>query len=93
MILFMMQKVAILGPASVCISFKSLFYAGVLLPELVTSMVLLLCKAPAAVQSSKAVVMLSSLVDILDKFNRLAPGSEREDAEDLAWPGIFSTTL
>ncbi|XP_014679282.1 PREDICTED: LOW QUALITY PROTEIN: E3 ubiquitin-protein ligase HERC2-like, partial [Priapulus caudatus] len=64
--------------------------SGVLLPELVSSLLLLLYKAPSVIQSSKAVLMLGCMLDVLDKFNRLAPGVEREDVEDLAWPGIFN---
>ncbi|KAG8235157.1 hypothetical protein J437_LFUL015197, partial [Ladona fulva] len=31
---------------------------------------------------------LASLLDALDRFNRLAPGVLREDCQDMAWPGI-----
>ena len=33
--------------------------------------------------------LLVPLLDTLDKFNRLASGVEKEDAEDLSWPGII----
>ena len=32
--------------------------------------------------------MLSTLLDLLDNFNRLAPGLQRDDADDLAWPAV-----
>ncbi|XP_046386640.1 E3 ubiquitin-protein ligase HERC2 isoform X3 [Ischnura elegans] len=31
---------------------------------------------------------LASLLEALDRFNRLAPGVLREDCQDMAWPGI-----
>lgn len=61
---------------------------GVLLPEMVTSLVLLQIHAPTVLHTSNCVSMLQTLLDILDKFNGLAPGIHKEDTEDLAWPGI-----
>ncbi|KAG9460764.1 hypothetical protein GDO78_019687, partial [Eleutherodactylus coqui] len=63
---------------------------GVLLPELVVSAVLLLCKNAWLMQEAGAIPLLASLLEPLDKFNHLAPGRERDDNEDLAWPGIMS---
>ncbi|XP_052796353.1 E3 ubiquitin-protein ligase HERC2-like isoform X2 [Mya arenaria] len=62
---------------------------GVLLPEMLTCMVLLQLRAPAVVQMSGSVPVLEQILDILDKYNRLAPGLTREDREDLAWPGVW----
>ncbi|XP_061183765.1 E3 ubiquitin-protein ligase HERC2-like isoform X1 [Saccostrea echinata] len=66
---------------------------GVLLPEMVTSMVLLQLKAPGVIQSSRSVPVLEEILDILDTYNKLAPGLDRDDKEDLAWPGVWSYTL
>ncbi|XP_077153037.1 E3 ubiquitin-protein ligase HERC2 isoform X1 [Ranitomeya variabilis] len=64
---------------------------GVLLPELVVSAVLLLCKNAWLMQEAGAIPLLASLLEPLDRFNHLAPGRERDDNEDLAWPGIMSS--
>ncbi|XP_052829652.1 E3 ubiquitin-protein ligase HERC2 isoform X3 [Octopus bimaculoides] len=66
---------------------------GVLLPEIVTSLVLLQLKNPAVLQSSKVIVVLDGILDILDKFNRLAPGLEWDDKDDLLWPGFCQHSL
>nr|XP_022328228.1 E3 ubiquitin-protein ligase HERC2-like isoform X2 [Crassostrea virginica] len=66
---------------------------GVLLPEMVTSMVLLQLKAPGVIHSSRSVPVLEEILDILDNFNKLAPGLDRDDKEDLSWPGVWSYTL
>ena len=63
---------------------------GVLLPEMVTCLVLLQMHAPTVLQVSHCEAMLQCLLDLLDKFNRLAPGWNRDDHEDLSWPGIWS---
>ncbi|XP_033632375.1 E3 ubiquitin-protein ligase HERC2-like [Asterias rubens] len=57
--------------------------SGVLFPELITSLVLLQVKHRSVPLSE-----LSSLIDLLEAFNRLAPGMDKEDAEDLAWSGL-----
>ena len=62
---------------------------GVLLPELATCLVLLQQRVPAVMHASACMPMLHALLDILDKFNRLAPGLQRDDYEDLSWPGIW----
>ena len=60
---------------------------GVLLPELLSSMVLMQTCLPRVVDATQAVPPLAGLLQMLDRFNRLAPGAQREDEEDLAWPG------
>lgn len=62
-------------------------YTGVLLPELLVSVVLLHTCLPAALGVAQAIPVLAGLLDMLDKFNQLAPGMKKEDEEDLAWPG------
>lgn len=69
------------------------FYTtGVLLPELVVSIVLLLTIDAGLMQETGSIPLLAGLLEHLDRFNHLAPGHERDDNEDLAWPGIMGTT-
>jgi len=63
-------------------------FPGILLPEMITSLVLLQLYAPTVLHTSNCVSVLQALLDILDEFNRLAPGLHKDDTEDLAWPGI-----
>lgn len=60
-----------------------------LLPELVVSIVLLLSKNAGLIQEAGAIPLLAGLLEHLDRFNHLAPGKDRDDSEDLAWPGIM----
>lgn len=62
---------------------------GVLLPELVVSIILLLTIDAGLMQETGSVPLLAGLLEHLDRFNHLAPGHERDDNEDLAWPGIM----
>uniref|UniRef100_H3B372 HECT-type E3 ubiquitin transferase n=1 Tax=Latimeria chalumnae TaxID=7897 RepID=H3B372_LATCH len=64
---------------------------GVLLPELVVSIILLLSKNAGLMQEAGAIPLLAGLLEHLDRINHLAPGSERDDNEDLAWPGIMGS--
>ncbi|AWP11407.1 putative E3 ubiquitin-protein ligase HERC2-like [Scophthalmus maximus] len=64
---------------------------GVLLPELVVSIVLLLTIDAGLMQETGSIPLLAGLLEHLDRFNHLAPGHERDDNEDLAWPGIMGT--
>lgn len=70
-----------------------LLITGVLLPEMLTCMVLLQLRSPAVVQMSGSVPILEQVLDVLDKYNRLAPGLIREDREDLSWPGVWSKLI
>ena len=63
---------------------------GELLPELITSLVLLLFKTPTVLSSCRTFSVLSGLLDVLDTFNRHAPAVKRDDLQDLAWPGVWS---
>lgn len=65
---------------------------GVLLPELVVSIVLLLTIDAGLMQETGSIPLLAGLLEHLDRFNHLAPGQERDDNEDLAWPGIMGIT-
>lgn len=53
------------------------------------SIVLLLSKNAGLMQEAGAIPLLAGLLEHLDRFNHLAPGKERDDNEDLAWPGIM----
>ncbi|XP_028301238.1 E3 ubiquitin-protein ligase HERC2 isoform X2 [Gouania willdenowi] len=64
---------------------------GVLLPELVLSIVLLLTIDAGMMQETGSIPLLAGLLEHLDRFNHLAPGHERDDNEDLAWPGIMGS--
>ncbi|KAH0501347.1 E3 ubiquitin-protein ligase HERC2 [Microtus ochrogaster] len=66
-------------------------FTGVLLPELVVSIVLLLSKNASLMQEAGAIPLLGGLLEHLDRFNHLAPGKERDDHEELAWPGIMES--
>lgn len=69
-----------------------LYFIGVLLPELVVSIILLLTIDAGLMQETGSIPLLAGLLEHLDRFNHLAPGHERDDNEDLAWPGIMGTT-
>lgn len=73
-----------------CVCF---LFLGILLPELVVSIVLLLSKNAGLMQEAGAIPLLAGLLEHLDRFNHLAPGKERDDNEDLAWPGIMGMNL
>lgn len=63
-----------------------------LLPELVVSIILLLTIDAGLMQETGSIPLLAGLLEHLDRFNHLAPGHERDDNEDLAWPGIMGKT-
>lgn len=65
---------------------------GVLLPELVVSIILLITIDAGLMQETGSIPLLAGLLEHLDRFNHLAPGHERDDNEDLAWPGIMGIT-
>ncbi|KAL1023407.1 hypothetical protein UPYG_G00040470 [Umbra pygmaea] len=64
---------------------------GVLLPELVVSIVLLVTMDAGLMQETGSIPLLAGLLEHLDRFNHLAPGHQRDDNEDLAWPGIMGS--
>lgn len=61
----------------------------VLLPEFLTSLVLLQIEVPLLMYQVDWLQLFNSLLDSLDQFNRLIRDIEKEDSEDLSWPGIF----
>ncbi|CAB3375688.1 Hypothetical predicted protein [Cloeon dipterum] len=61
-----------------------------LLPELILCLILLETQAAStALHQVDWFSPLRSLLEPLNKFNRLSPWHEKEDLEDLAWPGII----
>lgn len=56
---------------------------------MVTSLVLLQKYTPTVMQASNCTPVLQGLLDLLDKFNRLAPGLSKDEQDDLAWPGVW----
>ncbi|KAL3192258.1 hypothetical protein MRX96_059232 [Rhipicephalus microplus] len=66
---------------------------GILLPELLVSLVLLESSLPEMMHVVDAAPLLSPLLESLDCFNQLAPGAFLEDTQDLSWPGLGGGTL
>lgn len=62
---------------------------GLLLSELFTSLLVIGLHNSSVIVSNDLLQPLLSLLEHLDKFNLIAPGAEREDNEDLSWPGII----
>ena len=62
------------------------------MPELVLCLLMLQPRS-AALRCPHLCGPLLPLLDTLDRFNRLAPAADREDAEDLAWPGIIGLSI
>lgn len=63
---------------------------NILLPELVICLILLQVDNPMLLSNMNWMEVLGPVLDILDQFNRLAPTMEKEDADDLSWPGIIA---
>ena len=61
---------------------------SVLLPEFITSLLLLHTRIGLRIELSTVFPVLRDLLELLDKFNKLAPNITVEDSEDLAWPGL-----
>lgn len=55
------------------------------------SIILLLTIDAKLMQETGSIPLLAGLLEHLDRYNHLAPGHERDDNEDLAWPGIMGT--
>ena len=67
------------------------FVVGSLLPELSLGLVLLQMKAAPVMVTTKCVLVLGKLINLLDQFNRFAPGIHATDVEDLAWTNLTHT--
>ena len=62
---------------------------GLLLGELFVSLLVVCVHSSNVVLSCDLICPLLALLEPLDRFNQLAPGADREDTEDMAWPGII----
>lgn len=65
----------------------------VLLPELIVCLVLLQVEVPLLMHQANWLQLFNPLLDALDEFNKLIRDVEKEDIEDLSWPGIFGDCL
>ena len=63
---------------------------NVLLPELIVCLILLQIDYPMLLLNMNWMEVLAPILDVLDQFNRLAPTIEKDDADDLSWPGIIA---
>ncbi|XP_015113813.1 E3 ubiquitin-protein ligase HERC2 [Diachasma alloeum] len=63
---------------------------AILLPELVICLILLQVDNSLLLHGMNWMEILAPVLDILDQFNRLAPTFEKDDADDLSWPGIIA---
>lgn len=61
----------------------------ILLPELITCLVLLQIEVPLFMHQTDWLQLFNPLLDALDEFNKLVRDIQKEDVEDLSWPGIF----
>ncbi|KAL2717183.1 E3 ubiquitin-protein ligase HERC2 [Vespula squamosa] len=61
-----------------------------LLPELITCLILLQVDYPMLLLNMNWMETLTPVVDTLDRFNKLTPIMEKNDADDLSWPGIIA---
>ena len=48
-------------------------------------------KAAPVMVTTKCVLVLGKLINLLDQFNRFAPGIHATDVEDLAWTNLTHT--
>ncbi|XP_054270101.1 E3 ubiquitin-protein ligase HERC2 isoform X2 [Macrosteles quadrilineatus] len=63
-----------------------------LLPELLVSLVMLQQEVPLLLHSVDWLQLFTPLLESLEAFNRLTPGLDKEDDEDLSWPGVNITS-
>ncbi|XP_012287916.1 E3 ubiquitin-protein ligase HERC2 [Orussus abietinus] len=63
---------------------------NILIPELITCLILLQVDYPMLLLNMNWMEVLSPILEALDEFNRRAPTIEKDDADDLSWPGIIA---
>lgn len=63
---------------------------SVLVPELIICLILLQLDYPMLLPSMNWMEVLAPVLTALDRFNVLAPGVDKNDADDLSWPGIIA---
>lgn len=61
-----------------------------LLPELLVSLVMLQQEVPLLMCLVDWLQLFQPLLEALEAFNRLTPDLDREDNDDLLWPGVNS---
>ena len=61
--------------------------------ELAMGLVLLQLQTPMLLVECDCVPMLGELVELLNRFNQLAPGASKEDEEDMSWPEVKSMCI
>lgn len=61
----------------------------VLLPEILVCLVLLQLEIPLLMHQMNWLQLFNPLLDALNDFNKLVADVEKEDMEDLSWPGVF----
>ena len=66
------------------------YHPGILLPEMTSCLVLLQLKAPTILHSSSYNNILNAMIEMIDKYNKLAPGLYRDEYDETAWPGMWS---
>ncbi|XP_020288916.1 E3 ubiquitin-protein ligase HERC2 isoform X1 [Pseudomyrmex gracilis] len=63
---------------------------NVLLSELVTCLILLQVDCPMLLIDMNWMEVIAPILDALDHFVKLAPTMEKNEADDLSWPGIIA---
>ncbi|RLU17868.1 hypothetical protein DMN91_010107 [Ooceraea biroi] len=63
---------------------------NVLLSELVTCLILLQVDYPMLLIDMNWMEVIAPILDVLDHFVKLAPTMEKNEADDLSWPGIIA---
>ncbi|XP_078045783.1 E3 ubiquitin-protein ligase HERC2 [Augochlora pura] len=62
----------------------------VLLPELVTCLILLQVDYPMLLLQMNWMDRIGPMLEALDRFNKLVPGIDRNEGDELSWPGIIA---
>ncbi|XP_076284957.1 E3 ubiquitin-protein ligase HERC2 isoform X1 [Lasioglossum baleicum] len=62
----------------------------VLLPELITCLILLQVDYPMLLLRMNWMERIGPMLEALDRFNKLVPGIERNETDELSWPGIIA---
>nr|XP_012152188.1 PREDICTED: E3 ubiquitin-protein ligase HERC2 [Megachile rotundata] len=63
---------------------------NVLLPELVTCLILLQLDHPMLLLNTNWMEIMTPMLDALDQFNKLVPTIDKNEIDDLSWPGIIA---
>ncbi|XP_073987726.1 E3 ubiquitin-protein ligase HERC2 isoform X1 [Rhodnius prolixus] len=65
----------------------------ILLPELIFSLVMVHEELPLLLHSENWLNIFMPLLDALESFNRCTPGLDREDEDDISWPGVTNGSV